>query len=124
MIAKAIKHRCSQMALTEDLVLGDDMKIVKREERQVKSFNALVEGAQRAGLTMEELTPLFSIPFTKVEEAVKKKAPKGAGAAAVRALQADWEQHGATELGLPSYFLKEVKSPADKQKNTQETIDI
>ena len=111
--------------LTEDLDLGDDMKIVKREERQIKSFDALVEGAKRAGLTQEELTPLFSVPFTKVEDAVKKKAAKGAGAAAVRALQADWEKNGATEMGLPSYFLKEVKSPADKQKTTiQEPIDI
>lgn len=125
MIAKAVKHRCSQMALTEDLVLGDDMKIVKREERQIRSLKDLVAGARRAGITLRELLPLISVPFTKVEELVKNKAVRGQGAAAIRALQTDWDRNGATEMGLPSYFLKEVKSPADKQKNiNQETIEI
>ena len=114
MIAKAVKARCSTIALTESLDLGPTLKVAKRTEREIKSFNELVNGAQRAGATMEELTPLFSVPFTKVEDLIKKKAAKGKGAEAIRALQADWEQNGATQMGLTSYFLKEVKTPKDK----------
>ena len=117
-IAKAIKNRCTQMALTENLDLGDSLKIVKREERQIKDIKKLMEVAVQNGVTQDELMSIVSVPFTKVEEFVKKKAPKGKGAAAVRALQCDWEFNGAVELGVPVYFLKEIKSPKDKQTNT------
>ena len=122
-IAKAIKGRCTTMALTENLELGDDMKIVKREERQTKDIKILIATALEHGCLQGELESLMSVPFTKVEELVKKKAPRGKGAESVRQLQEDWEQRGATEYGPPVYFLKEVKSPKDKQANNT-AIDI
>ena len=115
-IAAAVKDRCRKLVLEENLELGEDIKVVKRVERQTKNIRELVAGARRAGVTLLELLPLVSVPFTKVEELVKKKAPKGKGAEAIRRLQADWLENGAVEMGNPVYFIQEAKSPKEKQQ--------
>ena len=120
MIAKAVKARCSSIVLTENLELPPTLQIAKKTERQIKNLQHLVRGAIRNGVRFRELIPLFSVPFTKVEELVKKKAPKGKGAEAVRQLQADWAADGATELGIPSYFIREVRNPKEKINATIE----
>lgn len=116
-ICAAVKDRCRKIVIEDNLDLGDEVKIVKRTERQLKNVQVLVEGARRHGVTLRELVPLFNIAFTKVEELVKGKAPKGKGAATIRSLQADWNENGATELGKPIYFLQEARSPKEKQAN-------
>jgi hypothetical protein len=120
-IAKAVKARCSNIAKEDDLDLGPELKLSSRTERHVASLMDLFAGAKRAGLSLrDDILPLVSIPFTKVEEAVKKRAAKGKGAEAIRRLQADWEEHGATKLGTPTYFLTEARSPKEKAQNVIE----
>ena len=115
-IAKAVKARCSEIALTEDLNFSGEMLIVKKTERKLKSFKALISVARKHGLKLREILPLISVPFTKVEEAVKAKAPKGKGAEAVRCLQQDFIEEGALEYGQPAYYLQEARSPKEKEK--------
>lgn len=114
-IAKAIKHRCSQAVLTEDLDLGDDMKIVKRTERKIKSVRELVNVARRHGLRLGEIVAAMTVAITTIEDLVKSKQPKGKGAAAIRALQSELMESGAVEMGQPIYFLQEARTPKEKQ---------
>lgn len=120
-IVKAVKKRCCDAVLTEDLDLGDDMKVVRRVERKITSVQGVVDTAVEHGLTPEEITETLSVPITKIEDAIKKKAPKGQGAAAIRAFNTDLAERGITVPGTPVYFLQEVKSPADKK---QQNIEI
>lgn len=121
-IAKAVKDRCNKLVKEDDMDLGPELKLSKRTERQTKNIVELIAGAKRNGLSLrEDVLPLMSIPFTKLEEAVKKKAAKGKGAEAIRRLNADWEEHGATQMGTPIYFLTEARSPKEK---AQHVIDV
>lgn len=121
-IAKAVKDRCNKIAKEDDMDLGPELKLSKRTERQTKNIVELIAGAKRNGLSIrEDVLPLLSIPFTKLEEAVKKMAAKGKGAEAIRRLNADWEEHGATQMGTPNYFLTEARSPKEKAQNV---IDV
>jgi hypothetical protein len=119
LIVKAVKKRCVDAVTTEDLDLGDDMRLVKRTERKVNSVQGVIDMAAQHGLAPSEIIELLTAPITKLEDAIKAKAARGEGAAAVRAFRADLEEHGITEPGTPVYYLQEVKSPADKK-----TIEI
>ena len=114
-IAEAIKHRVSQAVLTEDLDLGEDMKIVKRTDRQIKSVAELIACARRHGVKLREIIPIITVSIGKLEGLVKSKAAKGKGAEAIRALGEDALESGALELGRPIYFVQEARSPKEKQ---------
>lgn len=120
-IAEAVKARCTKMVLEDNLDVPG-LKVVKRTERQTKDIQQLILGAKRAGVGLREVLPLLSIPFTRLEELVKKKAKRGLGAAAVRSLQAYWTENGATELSQPTYYLQEAKNTPREQEN--EIIEI
>jgi hypothetical protein len=120
LIIKAIKKRCVDASVTEDLK-PEGFIIVKQQKRSVKNVAAVLNIAEEHGLPREEALELLSVPITEFENALKAKAVKGAGAAKVRAFAAELAESGVTELGNPIYFLREVKTPAEKQ---QTTIDI
>jgi hypothetical protein len=127
-ILKAIKSHCTKLALTQDHMLPDNWKVVRRQDREITSMDALIEAAKRHGIKKKELEALFTLPISKIEEEVKKRAGKGLGAAAVRGFGATLEELGAVKMGAPSHYLKEIKTPAEKShvENTalEPAIDI
>lgn len=121
-IAKAIKRRTTDMVLTENLDLGDSVKLVRRQERRVTSVPALLEAAKEMGVTQEQIEAVMWVPITKLEEAIKAAAGKGKGAAAIREFTTKLNESGITVLGTPIHFLQEVKSPAEKAKPVIEIV--
>lgn len=115
-IAEAIKHRCNTAVATEDMDLGEDMKLVKRTERRIKSVTELVRIARAHGLKLRDIVNAMTVSITTLEELIKARAVKGKGAAYIRAFQADTFEQGAVELGTPTYFLQETRSPKEKQQ--------
>lgn len=113
-ILKAIKKRCTELALTQDNMLPENWKIVRRQDREITSLEAVVEAAKRHGVKKKELETIYTIPISKVEALIKSKAEKGLGAAAVRGFSETLEELGAVKLGPPVHFLQEVKTPAEK----------
>lgn len=111
--AKASRARLTQMYLDGEIEIPG-FKLVRRQERSVQSVEALIDGAVKNGILPSEITPLMSIPLTKLEELVKSKAEKGKGAQAIRKLASDWEESGATSPGGISHFLKEIKTPSEQ----------
>jgi hypothetical protein len=112
-ILKAIKKRCVELALTQDMI-PENWKLVRRQDREITSLESLIEAAKRHGIKKKDLEALFTLPISKIEEAIKKKAEKGMGAAAVRGFAATLEELGAVKLGPAVHFLQEVKTPAEK----------
>lgn len=112
--AKDSRARLTQKFLDGEIEIPG-FKLVRRQERSVQSVEALIDGAVKNGILPSEITPLMSIPLTKLEELVKAKAEKGKGAQAVRKLASDWEESGATAPGGISHFLKEIKTPSEQQ---------
>jgi hypothetical protein len=121
-IIKAIKKRATDMVLTENLDLGEDMKLVRRQTRSVRDAKLLVEIAMKHGLTEDEVWKIMGLPISIVEKLIKEKAPKGKGAAAVREFSTECNESGVTTLGEPIHFLQEAKSPAEKAKPVIEVI--
>lgn len=113
-ILKAIKKRCTELALTQDGMLPEGWKIVRRQDREITSLEAVIEAAKRHGVKKKELEAIFTIPISKVEALIKSKAEKGLGAAAVRGFSETLEELGAVQLSPPVHFLQEVKTPAEK----------
>jgi len=113
--AKAVKARCRDVALSEGIDVPG-FKLVSRADRTVESVKTFQEVALKNGVTPDEFLETLTPSLGKVEDLVKAKAPKGSGAAAIRQLTSDLEEAGATTKGKPYYFLKETRSPADKQE--------
>lgn len=122
-ILKAIKKRCTELALTQDNMLPDGWKIVRRQDREITSLEAVIEAAKRHGVKKKELEAIFTIPISKVETLIKSKAEKGLGAAAVRGFSETLEELGAVQLSPPVHFLQEVKTPAEKPNVETSSIE-
>ena len=112
-ICKAVKQRCTDAAITEDMK-PDGFIVVKMAKREVKSVKSVLEIAERHGLPVDTALELLTVPITEMEKAIKATAAKGLGAAKVRAFAAELAENGATVLGKPFYFLRESKCPAEK----------
>lgn len=121
LIIKAIKARCIEASLTEDLK-PEGFTIVKQQKRSVKKIGVLLNIAAEHGLPRETALELLSAPLGEFEDAIKATAAKGQGAARVRAFASELSECGATELGKPIYFLREVKTPAEKPN--QQVIEV
>jgi hypothetical protein len=119
--AKAVKARCRDVAVSEGMEVPG-FTVVKRADRKVESVSAMKEAALKNGLSEQEFLETLDPSLTRLETAVKAKAPKGKGAAAIRQLTSDMEENGATSKGQPYYFLKEIKSPADKVLEVETTV--
>jgi hypothetical protein len=115
-IAKSIKKRAADMVLTEDLQLGDGIKLVKRTERYIASPIKLARIAHKHGLGLLGFIRSISISVSKIESQIKLSSEKGSGAANVRAFKTDLIESGVSKLGKPIYFLQEAKAPSEKQK--------
>jgi hypothetical protein len=122
-ILKAIKAHCTTLALTRDDMLPADWKIVRRQDREITDLKALIEAAKRHGVKKADLEALYTLPISKIEAAVKSKAEKGMGAAAVRGFAATLEELGAVKLGPPVHFLQQVKTPAEKSRVDPSTLE-
>lgn len=113
-IIEAIKKRCIDAAVTEDL-LPPNFKIVTSQRRTVKDAVAFLKVAVEQGIPEEEAVRMLKVSFEPFEDFLKKTAARGQGAARIRAFNAALEEGGVTELGSPFHFLREVKTPAEKQ---------
>jgi len=112
-VAKAIKKRVTDAALTEG-VLVPGYELTRRTERILGAPSdvkrVLIEGGF---ITSDEYDNCATIPITKVEDKVKSKAAKGKGAARLRQFE-----EALTEAGLltrdPGYmYLREVRNSKD-----------
>ena len=119
-IATSVKKRAADMVLTEGLELGDNIKLVKRTERFITSPVKLVRLAIKHRIGLLSLFRAASISVSKLESAVKARAPKGGGAAAVRQFQSELEESGISKKAQPIYFLQEAKAPKEKNKDILE----
>lgn len=111
--AKAVKHRCADVVKSEGIDVPG-YKLVRRADRVIKSVSAFREAAIKNGMSAEEFFETLSVSFGPIEAAVKAKAAKGQGAAAVRQLNSDLEELGATVEGNPYFFLKEDRKPKEE----------
>jgi len=113
-IIEAIKKRCVEVAVQDDL-LPSNYKIVKSQHRKIKKVGGFLRVAlDTAKMTAEEATELLTVSFKPFEDWIRLHAPKGAGAARLREFNSALEENGVVEAGTPFYFLREVKTPADK----------
>lgn len=112
-ICEAIKKRCVDAAVTEEL-LPENFTIVRSQHRKVKNVQGFLNVAVSHGIAPEQAVELLSVSFKPFEDALKASAAKGQGAAKLRSFNAELEEHGVTEKGTPFYFLREVKTPAEK----------
>jgi hypothetical protein len=113
LICEAVKRRCIDAAVTEDL-LPDNFTIVRSQHRKVKSVSAFLSVAEELGIPRDTSIELLSVSFKPFEDLLKKSAARGQGATKLREFNTALEEGGVTTLGTPFYFLREVKSPADK----------
>lgn len=111
-ICESVKKRCVDAALTEGL-LPEGFALVKSSRREVVDPRKVLEIAIDLGLSEPEAVALINIPITSFEKALKEKAAKGKGAAAVRIFGERLAESGATAEGKPFYFLRQARSPAD-----------
>lgn len=119
LVAKAIKKRCTDAALTENIEIPG-FALTRRRERilgEPAGVKSLI--VEKGYLTPEEFDNCANVPITKVEERVKAKAAKGQGARVLRELQADLEDAGLVTVGEGYMYLREVKkkdAPAVEEK--------
>ena len=107
--AKSVKTRIRDAALTEGVEIPG-MKLVTKSDREIVSLSAVRDAALEHGVTIEQFEECLSLPITKLEDVVKKLAPKGKGAGKVREFQAALEDVGAVKKGNPYTYLVESKS--------------
>jgi hypothetical protein len=126
-VLKAIKKRCVELALQQDMV-PEGWKLCRRQDREVSSLDDVVEAAKRHGVKKSEVYGVLTIPISKVEQLVKDKAEKGMGAAAVRGFSEALEKLGAVTKGPAVHFLQQVKTPAERpavdQQEKAPVLDI
>lgn len=116
--AKALKQRAADMVASEGFdVPGFVLR--KKVNRTIESIGLFRSAAKKNGVSDDEFEACSTVSITAVEDAVKAKAPKGKGAAAVRQLASDLQELGATGFSKPSYYLQEAKTPAEKAKELQ-----
>lgn len=110
LVAKAIKKRVTDAALTEDVQVPG-FELARRRERtlgdssQVKRI--LIEGGF---LTEAEFDNCANVPITKVEEKIKAKAVKGKGAAKLREFEEALTEAGLLTMGDGYMYLRETKN--------------
>lgn len=110
LVAKAIKARCTEAALTEGVVIPG-YELTRRTERKLGAPSdvkrVLIEGGF---ITEQEYDDCANIPITKVEECVKAKAAKGKGAARLREFEAILTDAGLLTRDAGYMYLREVKN--------------
>lgn len=109
---KSVKARIRDAVLTEGVEVPG-MRLVTKADREVVSVSAVRDVAFEHGLSVEDFEACLSLPLTKVEDAIKKAAPRGKGAAALREFQSALDDVGAVKKGNPYTYLTEDKSSAD-----------
>lgn len=113
-VLKAMKARVVELSLLDDLK-PDGFTIVKSAFRNVKNVGAFLKVAESHGIPLDKATEMLSVPLGSFEEAIKEAAPPRKGAARIRAFKEELAECGATEMGKPFYFLREAKTPAEKE---------
>lgn len=113
-VLKAIKARCVEVSVLDDLK-PEGFNIVKSAFRNVKNVRAFLKVARAHGISLEKAAEMLSVPLGAFEDAIKDAAPPRKGAARIRAFKEELAECGATEVGKPFYFLREVKTPAEKE---------
>lgn len=109
-VAKSIKARCTEAALTENVVIPG-FELTKRTERQLGAPSAVKAVLIEKGfITEQEYDDCANIPITKVEERIKSKAAKGKGAARLREFEAELTDAGLLTRSDGYFYLREVKN--------------
>jgi hypothetical protein len=122
LVAKAIKKRVTDAALTEDVHVPG-FELTRRRERllgdssQVK--RVLIEGGF---LDEAEFDNCANVPITKVEAAIKAKAAKGKGATRLREFEEALTEAGLLTMGEGYMYLREVKG--EKAAVEEKTLSI
>lgn len=114
---KSVKTRIRDAVLTEGVEVPG-MRLVTKADREIVSIAAVRDVALQHGVTVEQFENCLSLPLTKVEEVIKKAAPKGKGAATLREFQTALDDVGAVKKGNPYTYLTEDKSA------TEDAVDI
>ena len=106
---KNVKTRIRDAVLTEGVTVPG-MRLVTKADREIVSIAAVRDVAFQHGVTVEQFEECLSLPLTKVEDVIKKAAPKGKAAAALREFKSALEDVGATKKGEPYTYLTEDKA--------------
>ena len=108
-VAKSIKRRVTDAAVKDGIeVPGFEIK--RRRDPEIKNPSVLKQIAlEKFGVTEAEFDACVNVPITKIDAAIKAKAPKGRGAPTVRAFREAAQEEGALVMGEGYLYLQEVK---------------
>jgi hypothetical protein len=125
LVAKSIKRRVTDAAVKEGIEVPG-FKVTRRSEPSVTNVSELKRVAvEQFGVTPEEFDNCASVPITKIDEAIKAKAPRGKGAPTVKAFRTAAQEAGALVVGEGYLYLREVKKSASEPEAVVEAdLDI
>lgn len=123
LVAKSIKRRVTDAAVKDGIEVPG-FEIARRREPSIENPSELKRIAiEQFGVTEAEFDACVNVPITKIDAAIKAKAPKGKGAPTVRDFRAAAEQKGALKMGDGYLYLREVKG--EKASGTiEKDLDI
>jgi hypothetical protein len=110
-LAKAVKRRVTDAATKDGINLsGEGLEVARRRDPSVENPAEIKRIAlENFGVTETEFDACINIPITKIDAAIKAKAPKGKGAPTVRAFRDEAQKAGALVMGEGYLFLREMK---------------
>ena len=120
-VAKAIKRRVTDAAVKDGVEIPN-FEIKRRRDPEIRDPSGLKRLAiEKFGVTEEEFEACINVPITKIDAAIKAKAPKGKGAPTVREFREQAQEAGALVMGDGYLYLQEVKS---EKANAVEQRDL
>jgi hypothetical protein len=108
LVAKAVKRRVTDAAMKDGIDVPG-FRLQRRRDPEITNVSALKKLAvETFGVTPEEFDNCASVPITKIDAAIKAKAPKGKGAPTVKAFRDAAQEAGALVMGEGYLYLREV----------------
>lgn len=121
LVAKSIKRRVTDAAM-KDGVDVPGFKLTRRKDPEITNVSELKRVAvEKFGVTSEEFDNCANVPITKIDAAIKAKAPKGKGAPTVKAFRDAAQEAGALVMGEGYLYLREVSK---EEKPAIEEADL
>lgn len=123
LVAKSIKRRVTDAAM-KDGVDVPGFKLTRRKDPEITNVSELKRVAvEQFGVTPDEFDNCANVPITKIDAAIKAKAPKGKGAPTVKAFRDAAQEAGALVMGEGYLYLREV-SKEEKPAIEESDLDI
>jgi hypothetical protein len=121
LVAKSIKRRVTDAAMKDGIDVPG-FALTRRRDPEITNVSELKRVAvETFGLSPEEFDNCANVPITKIDAAIKAKAPKGKGAPTVKAFRDAAQEAGALVMGDGYLYLREVSK---EEKPAIEEADL